>query len=260
LSTLEAWDLDLTISVAGGLSTVTNRLYRFPFVLGTAFRDVGADRIHLALQSSSGSIIAGDSLRSRFLVEEDAWVRITDQGAMSVNFAPAGHMSAEYQSIRARSGARVEMLSQPRVLHSGAHHQSRIQVDLQNNARVLLVDSFIIHQEARTGRYSSSVRILADGVLAALEQSTVEFASLSPLASRAHAVVWYLGRLPETSERGLASCIDDGTYSARFMLPNHAGAAVRIAAESASALLQGIEFWVANFLNLIEAPLMVPAR
>ena len=44
------------------------------------------------------------------------------------------------------------------------------------------------------------------------------------------------------------------------MLPNHAGAAVRIAAESASALLQGIEFWVANFLNLIEAPLMVPAR
>lgn len=182
------------------------------------------------VQSSGGPLLPGDVFVQRVRVEEGAWVRVRDQGAVSVNAAQNEPASVERQSLQVARGARLERLAEPRILQPGAQYTSRIDVDVESGGVAVFAESVLIHGDARTGRYRTELYVRKDGELVAVDHSALDVHELTAGEPAAYGLVCFIGPFEEHALTSWSHRSTDGSYAVASVLPHEVGVAVRIAA------------------------------
>jgi urease accessory protein len=242
----------------------------YPYHLCRPHRFAGdpAGMATLYLQSCAGGIYAGDRLEERIAVREGARAQVTTQASTIVH-SMVGSGAAQSVRIEAEPGAFVEYLPDPLILFPNASFETRLGIRVAANATVVACDSFLMHDPDAHGRAFDrlAAEIAAetpDGRLLALDRFEVAGATmqrgLAGVAGRfaAHGAMWVLsrdrpaGELVETLRDGLDGVA--GIYAGASLLPNEAGAAVRMLAEDGVALRAGLfAAWAAARLALTGA-------
>lgn len=220
----------------GERSVIVKRSHQWPLFVGPVSYRRGEDPAHLILQSSSGSLVAGDNVSQRIRTEAQAWLRVQGQGAMSVNTCSQGHGTTERQTLEATEGSRLEWQSEPRILHSGADHSNTVEIDVDATSSVLLVDTLVVHPNATAGRYQSSLTVRRTGTTVARDRVELDLANLASGSYSCYGIVWLVGAGDDLGLDGWSERSPDGTYAAASRLPHSAGFAIRIAAPSGLAL------------------------
>lgn len=219
----------------------------------------------LYLQSCAGGIFAGDRLEERITVREGARAQVTTQAA-SIVHSMVDSSAAQSVRIDAEPGAFVEYLPDPLILFPRASLETRLAIRAAEGATVIACDSFLMHDpEARGGAFDRLATEIAaeasDGRLLALDRFEVAGATmqrgLPGISGRfgAHGSLWVLchdrpaGELVEALREKLADVA--GIHAGASLLPNQAGAAVRLLAEDGVALRAGLfAAWAAARLAL----------
>lgn len=98
----------------------------------------------LYLQSSSGGLYRGDELKMTVELEEKAQLHLTTQASTIVHHT-RGEVARQSLKLTLAQNSYCEYLPDPTVLFSGAAYCSDIRVELAENARLLLSDSFSWH-------------------------------------------------------------------------------------------------------------------
>jgi urease accessory protein len=260
--------IEIEFARAPGGETYLRRQHAgYPYHLCRPHRFAGdpAGMATLYLQSCAGGIYAGDRLEERILVREGARAQVTTQASTIVH-SMTGSGAAQSVTIDAEPGAFVEYLPDPLILFPDASFETRLAIRAADTATVLACDSFLTHDPDAGGR--SFDRLAAEiaaetpeGRLLALDRFAVEGATmqrnLAGIAGRfaAHGAIWVLsrdrpaGELVEALRHGLDGVA--GIYAGASLLPNEAGAAVRLLAEDGVALRAGLfAAWTAARLAL----------
>lgn len=219
----------------------------------------------LYTQSCAGGIYAGDRLEERITVRRDARAQVTTQAA-SIVHSMVGSSAAQSIRIDAEPGSFVEYLPDPLILFPQASLETKLTIAVAESATVIACDAFLMHDpDARGGAFdrlaTEIVAEASDGTLLALDRLEIAGAALQrglagiAGAYRAHGALWILSRerpaeeLVEALRERLAEVA--GIYAGASLLPNQAGAAVRLLAEDGVALRAGLfAAWAAARLAL----------
>lgn len=100
--------------------------------------------VTLYLQSSSGGLYRGDNLKMNVKLEENTQLHLTTQASTIVHHT-RGLVAKQSLNLKLEKNSYCEYLPDPTILFSGAAFCSDIRVELAENARILLSDSFSWH-------------------------------------------------------------------------------------------------------------------
>lgn len=221
----------------------------------------------LYLQSCAGGIFEGDRLRLEAHAARDAKAHVTTSASTIVHSMPAGEASQEVE-LQAGANAWLEFLPDPLILFPGSRVTSRVRVQTDPAATVLIADSFLLHDpgareqvfdrlrseivvEDDAGQVLATDRILATGAAVSAGQAGVTG------AFSAQGSFYLLRRNVEELLAPLRAALGGvpGVYAGASLLPNEAGAFARILAMDAIALRHALlQAWIATRMALCGTP------
>ena len=109
------------------------------------------------IQSTAGGVFFNDRLKSRFHALPDSAAHVTSQASTIVHRMDRGEADLSVV-IRAESGSFLEYLPDPIILFPKARLTSRVFIELDPQATVLMSDSFLIHDPNERGDVFSEFR------------------------------------------------------------------------------------------------------
>jgi urease accessory protein len=112
--------------------------------------------ITLYLQSSSGGLYRGDHLKLDATLEENTQLHLTTQAGTIVHHT-RGQEAKQSINLRLEKNSYCEYLPDPTVLFSGAAFCSDIHVEMAENSRLMLSDSFSWHDPRYKKRPADSL-------------------------------------------------------------------------------------------------------
>ena len=231
----------LDLSLRG--TWIDRRLFRWPYTLSRSFR-LPSNRLSLILQTVSGALQADDRLVQRICVGSGAAVDIATQGAMPVYRAADGLTARDDVTLEIADGGSIEYRPDLRILFPNASLSQRVCVRLAETATAIVIDGFVTHDPAGSGRifsdYCSEILVQRpDGLLLAVDRIALTAPAYSLGKRRsfvAHGTLLMAVSQPSARAEALCACIRtslqplSGLYAAVSALPNNAGVALRIAA------------------------------
>ena len=140
---------DLFIQFANGSENrtfVSNQYFRYPYHICRAqyLDQTPSGLASVYIQSSAGGVFANDRLKSRFHALPDSAAHVTSQASTIVHRMDHGDADLSVV-IRAESGSFFEYLPDPIILFPKARLTSKVFIELDPQATVLMSDSFLIH-------------------------------------------------------------------------------------------------------------------
>lgn len=262
------FDLDLAFTLADGRSTLSRRLYAWPFSVGHAFAlDANATACQVILQTASGGLIGRDWIRQRVTVGLGAHVEVCGQGALSVHGAHDARPGVQETTVlRVSRGAVLHYRPEIRIVFPRARLQQDTEAEVSPGGALVLEDAVVIHPSVTPnnfGEFVSRVTLRTGGAEADQPASSEEaqgFRSLPPLVEtyRAFATVYLISPRCEqlTAEvvDAIASDVEaiDGVYASVTRLPGEMGIAVRMAAHNGEQLRRGLRVPSQMFARLAQ--------
>jgi urease accessory protein len=206
------------------------------------------------LQSISGGLYEGDRLAVRVEAAEGAQAHVTTQGATVAHAMPHRGDARHDVTIRAAAGSLVEYLPDPLILLPTASVRSRLCVEAEIGATVILGDAFLTHDPEARGRpfrrFASEMSLRRPrGALLALERFTISgddaegaWRALLPHPCSAQGSVWLCSPHPPGE---VAAALSDALADVPSLcagastLPGEAGVVARLLAPDAVVLAKG---------------------
>lgn len=270
-----AFDLDIGFTVVACRSTLSRRMYSWPFSLGHAF-PLGVDSMActMILQTASGGLIGRDAVRQRISVREGAHVEILGQGAMSVLGADDDRPGVNEASIlQVGTGSLMHYRPEIRIVFPRACLRQLTDAVVEPGGALIFSDAVVLHPTVNAtnfGGLSSTLRVSAasadpaaigeqpDRAKYPLSEETQGFRSLPPLLERhrAFATVYlvspYCAGFTDAALDAVAARVEHvpGVYASVMVLPGSAGISVRMAAEDGEKLRRGLRESHDAFLSL----------
>jgi urease accessory protein len=124
--------------------------------------------VETVVVNTSGGITGGDCFDLDLIAEEGASLTITTQAAERAYRAQPGEVGTFTTRLAARDGAYLRWLPQELILFERCNLQRRLTVDLDPNARLLLVEPMVFGRAAmgetlRDVRFSDRIKITRNG-------------------------------------------------------------------------------------------------
>ena len=243
------------------------RVFRWPYTLSRGFRldTAPPGTLTLILQTMSGAIQADDRLAQRIHVGPDAAAHIMTQGATPVYRAPTGTSAEDNITLDLEDGGCIDYMPELRILFPDASLTQRIRVRLPPSATAIVADGFVMHDphgmDRPFRRYRSHLRLQRpDGTLLATDRLALDAAPRGrgrPAQYVAHGTLIVATCRPKSCLEALCADAEarmaavPGLYAAASMMPNDAGAALRLAAIDGRHLRLGLQAgWAAARLHV----------
>ena len=140
---------DLFIQFAKGPESrtyVSNQYFRYPYHICRAqyLDQCPSGLASVYIQSTAGGVFSNDRLKRRFHALPDSAAHVTSQASTIVHRMDHGTADLTVV-IRAESGSFFEYLPDPVILFPKSRLTSRVFIELDPQATVLIADSFLIH-------------------------------------------------------------------------------------------------------------------
>lgn len=242
--------LGLTFAHAPSGETYLKRQYaRFPFHVTQPFHlggDVSGEAT-VILQALGAGLVQGDRVAMDVLVESGARAHLTTQGSTVAHAMPDGCAEQSARVVVCK-GASLHFLPRPMILFAKAEVTTRLEITVQEGARVLWCDGYLTHDtEGNGGCFSrldaETVLCDASGEILALDRFVLDGAMLDApgvmVGFPVHAGFGCHGYREPTDiiERlGAAMMDDDAIYLGISTLPDEQGLFGRILARDGVAL------------------------
>ena len=216
----------------------------------------------LYLQSSSGGLYRGDELKMTVKLEEKAQLHLTTQASTIVHHT-RGEVARQSLNLTLAQNCYCEYLPDPTVLFSGAAYCSDIRVEIAENARLLLSDSFSWHDPRYKNRpvdekadqafdfYHSNIEIIGpSGKPMVLDRFRLSGDVALSKNTAVHGGYQTQGTLlfidlafSDQLLTALRSMLDQfpNCYAGASTLPNHSGVIIRFLAEDSIGLQQVLQ-------------------
>lgn len=246
------WQVQLVFAPgAGGETVARRRRVAYPFHVGRPLPLDGADAAfcNLYLQSCSGGLFQHDRLGQWFEACGGARAHVTTAAASVVHATPDGH-AAQRLRLRAAAGAWLEYLPEPLILFAGATLESRVRIEADPLATVVVGEALLAHDPAGGGRafdgFASETLIAdAEGDPLAIDRFRVTGEDLTDTRPGVHGGRAGLGSLqvvhradPQAALHALRATLprDGSVYAGASLLPGGAGAWLRALSQDPAAL------------------------
>ena len=236
---------------ANGVTYVHRQRVGYPFHVGRSLKMSGdpPGMPTVYLQSCSGGIFEGDSLRLHIAAGEGAAAHVAT-AASTVVHSMASQAASQQVELHAHAGSFLEYLPDPVILFPGAKLTSGARVSVHPGATVILGDSLLLHDpKGGDGRFdwlqSDTVIEDAAGKLLARDRFRIEGVQLTRgLAGitgswKAQGSLFVVTSAKPQAELVAAmrvALVSAGVYAGATILPNQSGAWTRILATDADAL------------------------
>ena len=247
---------DLEFGVDGrGRSFLGAQFVRYPVHVCRGLR-VDAhdpDLCSVALQSVSGGLFEGDHVAGSLVARTGARARVGTSASTIVHRMRGDAGARQSVTLQAHEGARLAYLPEPLILFPGSRLRSDTCVHLADDARVLLCDSFLLHDPQAAARAFETLDVRVEvrdlaGRLRARERMLLHGAGWAdarkgiPGHPLVHANLWLLGAgAADLIGPVRAALQDTGTFAGASELPNGIGVQVRMLAEDAVGLRQCLD-------------------
>jgi len=235
--------------------------YPFHFCKPHYLDESPAGMATICLQSSAGGIFAGDRLNARFNAGPGSQAHVTSQ-ASTVVHTMTNSCAETNVLIRVGEKALFEYLPDPFILFPKANLDSRLHLEIDQSATVLLCDSYLTHDPHKNSGYFSQfaneIKITDEhGSLLCLDRSVIagqdfvrnEIGIIG--VSRVVGAFYYINRSADSNRvcellnNSLEPCSD--IYAGVSTLPNQIGAWARIIATDATPLREAVnKMWRAS--------------
>jgi urease accessory protein len=236
---------------ANGATYVHRQRAGYPFHVGRSLKMPGdpPGMPTVYLQSCSGGIFEGDTLRLRVAAGEGAAAHVATAASTVVHSMEAQAASQQVE-LHAQAGSFLEYLPDPVILFPRAKLTSGVRVSVHPGATVILGDSVLLHDpKGGDDRFdwlqSDTVIEDAAGKLLARDRFHIEGVQMarglagitgSWKAQGSLFVVTSAKPAAELVAAMRAALAPIGVYSGATILPNQSGAWARILATDAAAL------------------------
>jgi urease accessory protein len=244
----------LEVDFAGGRTVIRRQHIGYPLHITRGFyMDRAApDLLTLYLQSASGGLYAGDRLHLNVAVRSGASLSLTSQSSTVVHHGRE-EGSVMHQTLDVGAGAFCSFVNDPYILFPGAHLAVKTIASVADDAVLLLIDGFTVHDPASEGksfaRLETMLKVVRpDGKLLMIDNGCVAGRAVGPaggaLGGRSVAATLTLiappERLPIISvlEKAVTA---QGCLAGASRAPNAAGLVMRILGEDAGSLVRGME-------------------
>ncbi|MCB4767731.1 urease accessory protein UreD [Ancylobacter sp. Lp-2] len=245
-------ELDIAVERRGPASRLVGRFVTYPFHLTRLFA-LDAERPEVAtlyVQSSSGGLYAGEDLTMRVRVGAGAALHLTTQASTIVQ-GDRGRPARIRLEIEVENGGFLAYTPDPQILFPGAAVDSRVAVNLIDDAEALIADALLLHDPKGAGGaplfYRNRVDMRRDGLLVASDRQSVDGTDLArsdgPLHGRrvAGSALWL--RRSGTAD---AAAWEDasgapGCLAGASLLPEGCGAGLRLLATDGAAYQRAME-------------------
>ena len=242
--------LGLTFAHAPSGETYLKRQYtRFPFHVTQPFHLDGevSGEATVILQALGAGLVQGDRIAMDVLVESGACAHLTTQGSTVAHAMPEGRAEQDARVVVCED-ATLHYLQRPMILFADAEVTTRLEITVQEGARVLWCDGYLAHDAAGNGERftrldAEAVLYDASGKILALDRFVVDGATLDAPGVMAgfpvHAGFGCHGYCEPTvivEELAAAMLDDDAIYLGVSELPDEQGLFGRILARDGVAL------------------------
>lgn len=269
----ECFDLGFEAD-ARGRSFLARQVVRYPAHVGRGlYLEPELQGLCTAyLQSVSGGLFEHERVFGRIQAGAGVLAHVAT-AASTVVHAMQGGRAVQQVSLRAEAGALLEYLPAPMILFPGSRLHARVEVQLAEDATVLLCDAFLAHDPAASGAAfgeldaTLEVRGDDDGEPLVRERLRLDGDAWSQrrlgvsAGHRVHASFWVLrrhgqGELLQALRRACDET--EGAYAGASPLPNGCGVGLRVLAADAVAVQRLItRAWsAARLLATGHAPAM----
>ena len=259
----EDLQLDLQFENSHNLRTYLSHQYsKYPFHICRVqyLDDVPSGMGTVYLQSSAGGIFSNDRLFCRFHGLPGTMVHVTTQSSTIAHTMDCGY--AEHNLIiRAEEDCLFEYIPDPVILFPNSNLVSRLKVEMDPTATVMLTDTFLSHdpnssvQSPTFGSYVNEVHVTdLNGQSICLDRSQINgdnfWGNVEGCMGSYHAIgTFFLLNMTLPVEplcEQLRSILDGlgDVYAGVSTLPNHSGVWARIASPNIARIRLGIrELW-----------------
>ena len=254
---------------ASGATYVHRQRVGYPFHVGRSLNMSGdpPGMPTVYLQSCSGGIFEGDTLRLRIAAGEGAAAHVAT-AASTVVHSMESQAARQHVELQAKAGSFLEYLPDPAILFPRAKLTSGVRVSMHPGATIILGDSILLHDpNGGDDRFdwlqSETVIEDAAGKLLARDRFRIKGMQLarglvgingSWKAQGSLFVVTAAKPPAELVVAMRAALATAGVYAGVTILPNHSGAWTRILATDAAALKAALFCaWTAVRLKLTGA-------
>jgi urease accessory protein len=244
----------LEADFAGGRTIIRRQHIGYPLHITRGFyMDRAApDLLTLYLQSASGGLYAGDRLHLSVAVRRGASLSLTSQSSTVVHHGrEAG--SIMHQVLEVGAGAFCSFVNDPYILFPGANLTAKTMASVADDAVLLLIDGFTVHDPASEGmsfaRFETMLRVVRpDGKLLMIDNGCIAGRDVQPAGGafggrRAAATLTLIA--PREKLPGISMLEEavtrQGCLAGASTAPNGAGLVMRILGDDAGSLVRGME-------------------
>lgn len=164
-----------------GRSFIAHQYASYPYHICRAqyFDADPAGMATLYLQSCSGGLFENDQLKFKVIAGTGTAVHLTSQASTIVHSARGAGKASHCGTIIALPDSLVEYLPEPTILFPDSHLETRLDLQLGQNASVMVCDSFLLHDPLGKGAVpalldASLNATLADGTIIARDRMRIE--------------------------------------------------------------------------------------
>ncbi|MBC8007911.1 MAG: urease accessory protein UreD [Prolixibacteraceae bacterium] len=236
---------------ANGATYLHRQRVGYPYHVGRSLKMTGdpTGMPTVYLQSCSGGIFEGDSLRLRIAAGEGAAAHVAT-AASTVVHSMTSQAASQQVELHAQSGSFLEYLPDPVILFPCARLACGVRVSVHPAATVIFGDAVLLHDpKGGNGRFDwlHSDTVIEDeaGKLLARDRFRIEGAQLARGLAGISGIWKAQGSLfvvtaakppAELVAAMRAALVSAGVYAGATILPNQSGAWARILATDAAAL------------------------
>ncbi|WP_018410293.1 urease accessory protein UreD [Methyloversatilis thermotolerans] len=235
---------------ASGRGYLARQFVAYPVHVGRALHvDAAArDLCVVYLQSVSGGLFEHERLAGSIELAAGARAHVATPASTIVH-AMQGGCALQSMRLQVAPDALLEYMPAPLILFPGSHMVSDIEVELADDARVIVADSFLAHDhEGGDGsfrRIESAMTVRAtDGRLLARERMCLDGALWRTNSAgghgglRMHGTLWMLGRGADAGLLAELRALPQGAgcLAGASLLPHSAGIVFRVLASDAVGL------------------------
>lgn len=244
----------LEADLGGGRTVIRRQHIGYPLHITRGFyldREA-PDLLTLYLQSSSGGLYAGDRIHLGIAVCSDASLSLTSQSSTVVHHGRE-EGAVVHQAIDVGADAFCSFVNDPYILFPGADLTIKTIASVAEDAVLLLIDGFTVHDPAREGkcftRFETVLKVVRPGgKLLMMDSGCLKGGDLRPkggaLGGRSASATLTL-IAPQEKLPSIASLekavTGQGCLAGASSAPNGAGLVMRMLGDDAGSLVRGME-------------------